>query len=91
MKKPVMTLLAAALTAAAIAPAASADIIVLGSPLHVIEDDAKLTPLPEPRPLPFPFPVVLPMPRPFPLPDTCLSCPPMPLDHTPISRMVILR
>lgn len=91
MKKPVLTLLAAALTAAAMAPAASADIIVLASPMPVIEDGVKLTPLPEPRPLPFPFPVLLPMPRPVPMPDTCLSCPPLPLDYTPITRTVILR
>jgi len=91
MKKPVLTLLAAALSLAAIAPAASADIIVMTSPIHVIDEDVKLTPLPEPRPVVFPFPMPFPMPRPLPLPDTCLSCPPMPLDHFPISRTVILR
>jgi hypothetical protein len=31
------------------------------------------------------------MPRPIPMPDTCLSCPPMPLEYTPITRTVILR
>ena len=91
MKKPILTLLAAALSVAAIAPAASADIIVMTSPIHVIDEDVKLTPLPEPRPVVFPVPIPFPLVRPFPFPDTCLSCPPMPLHYTPISRTVFLR
>ena len=37
MKKPVLVLVAAALSAAALAPAASADIIVMASPVQVID------------------------------------------------------
>lgn len=91
MKKPILTLLAAALSVAAIAPAASADIILLTSPLHVIDDDLKLEPLPVRHPVVFPMPIPFPMLRPLPLPDTCLSCPPMRLPLMPISRAVILR
>lgn len=92
MKKPVLALVAAALSVAALAPAASADIIVMASPVQVIDlEDAKPLPRHEPRPLPFPMPIVLPLPHPVPLPDSCLSCPPMPLPYTPITRSVILR
>ena len=84
--------LAAALVAVAFGSASSADIVVLQSPLPVIaQDDLKLTPLPLPHPMPVPVPIVLPLPRPIPLPDTCLSCPPVPLHHMPIPRVMILR
>jgi hypothetical protein len=41
--------------------------------------------------MPVPVPIMLPLPRPIPLPDTCLSCPPVPLHHMPIPRVMILR
>ena len=92
MKKIVFSLVAAALSVSALSTSASAHMTVLQSPVQVIDvQDVKLTPLPRPHPLPFPFGVPIPLPRPIPLPDPCLSCPPMPLDHFPGARTLIIR
>ena len=91
MKNPILTLFAAALSLSAIAPAASADIIVMTSPIHVIDEDVKLTPRPTLRPVVFPIPIPFPMLRNVPLHDSCLTCGPVPFPYTPISRAVILR